>query len=107
MPALTRLNQRYGTALRLAELILHASSIDAAKGTFGATAFVFDMNRVFEDFVTIALREAMQPYGGVVREQWTGFTRPSAATRDQAGYHLVGRSDAAWPLPTRSTKHSS
>jgi 5-methylcytosine-specific restriction enzyme subunit McrC len=72
IPALTRLNQRYGTALRLAELILHASSIDAAKGTYGATAFVFDMNRVFEDFVTIALREAMQPYGGTVKEQWTG-----------------------------------
>lgn len=71
-PALTRLNERYSAALRLAELILHASSIDTAKGTLEATAFIFDMNKVFEDFVTIALREAMQPYGGTVREQWTG-----------------------------------
>src|SRR5690348_13308332 len=32
MPALTRLNERYGPALHLAQLILHASSIDAPKG---------------------------------------------------------------------------
>ena len=72
MPPLTRLNARYGSALRLAQLILHASSIDASKGTFAAAAFVFDMNKVFEDFVTVALREAMQPFDGVVIEQWTG-----------------------------------
>ena len=72
MPPLTRLNERYGSALHLARLILHASSIDASKGTLAAAAFVFDMNKVFEDFVTVALREAMQPFDGVLIEQWTG-----------------------------------
>jgi 5-methylcytosine-specific restriction enzyme subunit McrC len=72
MPPVTRLNERYDASLRLAELILHASSIDASKGPLAAAAFVFDMNKVFEDFVTIALREAMLPFGGVVREQWSG-----------------------------------
>ncbi len=72
MPPLTRLNERYGASLRLAELILHASSIDASKGPLAAAAFVFDMNKVFEDFVSTAFREAMQPYGGVVKGQWTG-----------------------------------
>jgi 5-methylcytosine-specific restriction enzyme subunit McrC len=71
-PPLTRLNERYGSALHLAELILHASSIDAPKGPFAATAFVFDMNKVYEDFVTVALREAMQPRGGTVQAQWIG-----------------------------------
>jgi 5-methylcytosine-specific restriction enzyme subunit McrC len=73
MPALTRLNERYGPALHLAELILHASSIDAPKGPLVATAFVFDMNKVFEDFVSVALSESMQPFGGDVRSQWSGW----------------------------------
>ena len=73
VPALTRLNERYGPSLRLAELILHSSSIDAPKGRLAATAFVFDMNKVFEDFVSVALREAMQQFGGEVRAQWSGW----------------------------------
>jgi len=72
-PQLTRLNERYGAAVRLAELILHSASVDASKGPISASAFVFDMNRVFEDFVTVALREAMGPLGGIVRSQWRGF----------------------------------
>jgi len=55
--------------LRLAELILHASSIDAAKGPLAATAFVFDMNKVFEDFVTAAFTESMNRDGRTVRSQ--------------------------------------
>lgn len=74
MPPLTRLNQRYGPSLRLAELILHASSIDAAKGPFAATAFVFDMNKVFEDFVTTAFTESMRRHGGTVRPQVEEFS---------------------------------
>jgi 5-methylcytosine-specific restriction enzyme subunit McrC len=71
-PPLTRLNARYGPALRLAELILHASSIDAPKGQLAATAFIFDMNKVFEDFVSVALRESIQRFGGELRLQWSG-----------------------------------
>jgi 5-methylcytosine-specific restriction enzyme subunit McrC len=72
VPPLTRLNQRYGPALQLGALILRASSIDAPKGELAASAFVFDMNKVFEDFVTIALRESMERYGGEIRSQWQG-----------------------------------
>ena len=36
------------------------------------TAFLLDMNAVFEDFLTTALREALREYGGEVRAQWTG-----------------------------------
>jgi 5-methylcytosine-specific restriction enzyme subunit McrC len=72
LPLITRLNQRYEPALRLAALILRASSIDAPKGALAATAFVFDMNKVFEDFVTTALRESMVRFGGELRAQWRG-----------------------------------
>ncbi len=74
MPLLTRLNARYGPSLRLAELILHAASIDAAKGPLAAAAFVFDMNKVFEDFVTAAFTESMIQHGGIVRPQVEEFS---------------------------------
>ena len=90
MPPLTRLNERYGPALRLAELILRASSIDAPKGPLAATAFVFDMNKVFEDFVTVALRESMQPFGGDVRANGVAGSTIERRARDQAGHHVVG-----------------
>jgi 5-methylcytosine-specific restriction enzyme subunit McrC len=69
LPPETRLNERYQPCLKLAELILHASSVDAASGCIAAAAFVFDMNRVFEDFVTTALGEAMRGYGGKLSAQ--------------------------------------
>ena len=68
-PPITRLNERYAAALRLAELILAGASIGSRPGEVGSTAFVFDMNKVFEDFVTAALREAMRQYGGELRSQ--------------------------------------
>ncbi|HVM12875.1 MAG TPA: hypothetical protein VM287_00910, partial [Egibacteraceae bacterium] len=34
-----------------------------------SSTFVFDMNVVFEDFLTAALREALRRYGGVLRSQ--------------------------------------
>jgi 5-methylcytosine-specific restriction enzyme subunit McrC len=53
---------------------LHASSIDAAKGPLAAAAFVFDMNKVFEDFVTTAFTESMAKHGGIVRPQVEEFS---------------------------------
>src|SRR5262249_54706180 len=88
MPTLTRLNERYGPSLRLAELILHASSIDAPKGPLAATAFVFDMNKVFEDFVSVALRESMFRFGGELRAQWAGWL--------DRGHTIEIRPDITW-----------
>lgn len=73
-PPVTRLNARYEAALRLAELILSSASINANVGRVSSTTFVFDMNKVFEDFVTAAFRAAMKQYGGVVRDQVTPFS---------------------------------
>jgi 5-methylcytosine-specific restriction enzyme subunit McrC len=68
-PPITRLNQTYESALRLAELILAAASLSDKAGRVKSTTFVFDMNKVFEDFVTAAFRDAMRKYGGLVRDQ--------------------------------------
>ena len=63
----TRLNARYHAALRLAELVLRATSIEHESGTVAVNGFLLDMPGLFEDFVTVALREALvSAYGGRV-----------------------------------------
>jgi 5-methylcytosine-specific restriction enzyme subunit McrC len=66
----TRLNARYHTALRLAELVLRATSAEHGSGAVVVNGFLFDMSKLFEDFVTVSLREALVPaYGGRVTDQ--------------------------------------
>jgi 5-methylcytosine-specific restriction enzyme subunit McrC len=55
----TRLNRHYENALALAKVILEGMSYELEGGEVRATAFLIDMNKVFEDFVVIALREAL------------------------------------------------
>ena len=55
----TRLTERYRSAVGLATLILRSMSFDLGHGGTAATAFLVDMNRVFEEFVVAALREAI------------------------------------------------
>lgn len=88
LPPFTRLNERYRPALRLAQLILRGSSLGAAHGPFAATAFSFDMNRVFEDFLTTSLREALRAHGGEVVAQRT-------SSLDEAGRISI-RPDVTW-----------
>ena len=59
-PSITRLNRRYAPALALARLILRHASINVEIGQLRCSSLLFDMNRLFEDFVTLALREALQ-----------------------------------------------
>lgn len=60
----TRLNQRYQPTLRLADVILRNLSVTPGAGTgLTASAFVVDMAKVFEDFVTVALQEARSTQG--------------------------------------------
>lgn len=89
-PEITRLNKGYETALLLAERILGGMSISMGVGAVRSTTFVFDMNTVFEDFVTVALRAAMRKHGGVIREQDT--------TRflDKAEVAIPLKPDLAW-----------
>jgi 5-methylcytosine-specific restriction enzyme subunit McrC len=58
----------------LAELILASASVSERKGAIVSTTFIFDMNTVFEDFVTVAFRDAMRLRGGTVRDQVKAFS---------------------------------
>jgi 5-methylcytosine-specific restriction enzyme subunit McrC len=55
----TRLNEHYRPAVELARVILRASSIELRHGTTRVSAFLMDMNDVFQDFTIVALREAL------------------------------------------------
>ncbi|KRC53368.1 hypothetical protein ASE19_13535 [Nocardioides sp. Root79] len=60
----TRLNTRYHPALHLAALILAGDSFEQRVGDLEVSGFVFDMWKIYEDFVSVALGEAMAPLGG-------------------------------------------
>ena len=59
-----RLNERYHVALWLADLILRGNAVDAAPGGLRVGGFLVDMAKVYEDFLTTALDEALVPHGG-------------------------------------------
>ncbi|MEU4626836.1 restriction endonuclease [Actinoplanes sp. NPDC023801] len=66
----SRLNERYVAALRLAEIVLRYQSAEPGPGNLTIAAFVVNMAKVFEDFVTIALREALASYPGHTAGQY-------------------------------------
>jgi 5-methylcytosine-specific restriction enzyme subunit McrC len=87
----TRLNVRYHTALRFAELVLRATSVEEGTGGVTVNGFLLDMPKLFEDFVTVALREALvTAYGGRVDDQ-------DPHHFDEAG-HVRLRPDIVWKL---------
>jgi 5-methylcytosine-specific restriction enzyme subunit McrC len=60
----SRINARYLPALRLAQLVLRYQSAEPGPGDVTMAAFVVNMAKVFEDFVTTALRESLATYPG-------------------------------------------
>ena len=59
-PHWSRLNERYRPAVGLARLIITTAGLEARAGGEDASSFLVDMNAVFEDFIRVALREALQ-----------------------------------------------
>ena len=57
---LTRLNQHYEPALRLAQLVLANLTLQDDIGDTKASSFMLDMNKLFERFVTERLRRALR-----------------------------------------------
>ncbi|WP_353951942.1 restriction endonuclease [Knoellia sp. S7-12] len=66
----TRLNRRLQPALQLAEVVLAGNSFEHRFGEVQVSGFMFDMWRIFEDFVCVALREALAPFGGASSLQY-------------------------------------
>lgn len=54
-----RLNARFRTAVELARFIIMSTSVELGIGHVPGTAFLVDMNKAFEDFLVVALREAL------------------------------------------------
>ena len=55
----TRLNSHYRPAVELARLIIDNSSLELHHGEVTGASFLMDMNEVFQEFVTVALRETL------------------------------------------------
>jgi 5-methylcytosine-specific restriction enzyme subunit McrC len=85
----SRLGFRLNGVRETADGRQHAASISSHPGEVGSTTFVFDMNKVFEDFVTVALQSAMRPFGGEVRSQSQTYSL------DEGGM-LTLKPDLAW-----------
>ena len=54
-----RLNEHYRVVVGLSRLILRHSAFESKRGAVRATGFLMDMNTLFQEFVTVALREAL------------------------------------------------
>ena len=55
-----RLNAHYEQVVTLARLVLRHGAFEAGRGTVRASGFLMDMNVVFQEFVTVALREVLR-----------------------------------------------
>ncbi|MGW2649253.1 McrC family protein [Streptomyces sp. NPDC001393] len=86
----TRLNARYHQALLLARAVLEGTSAEHAPGGLRIDGFLLDMNKLFEDFVTVALREAFRGSGFSVRFQDTHHLDDAAAIRMKPDFVLYG-----------------
>ena len=62
----TRLNNHYRPAVELARLIINNSNLELHHGEVAGTSFLLDMNRVFEQFLFVALREEL----GLSEGEW-------------------------------------
>ena len=54
-----RLNEHYRGVIGLARLVLRHSAFQSGRGNVRASGFLMNMNHLFEEFVTVALREAL------------------------------------------------
>ena len=74
-----RLNEHYAGVVALSRLILRHGAFEAGRGDVRASGFLMDMNVVFQEFVTAALREKLGVSGSVFcsDKQLTGSRRTS------------------------------
>jgi 5-methylcytosine-specific restriction enzyme subunit McrC len=69
----SRLNAHYAPALRLAEIVLRCQSTETGPDGTPVASFVLSMDKLFEDFVAVALQEALAAFPGSTRKQYPGF----------------------------------
>ncbi|MGA5872416.1 McrC family protein [Streptomyces cinereoruber] len=105
----SRLNARYQPALRLAEAVLRGTSPEnrpAGAAPLTVDGFLVDMNKLFEDFVTVGLREALREYRLTARLQDPHHLdtagrvgiRPDLVVRSRDGHVPVAVVDAKYKV---------
>jgi 5-methylcytosine-specific restriction enzyme subunit McrC len=67
----TRLNERFFPAFQLARLLLEGQTVQLLAGEQRAFAFVFDMDRLFEQFVANLMQTQLQR---ILPTAWQGFS---------------------------------
>ena len=65
----TRLNEHYRDVLALARLILRHSAFASARGAVRTSGFLVNMNDLFQEFLTVALREALGVSSDTLRSE--------------------------------------
>ena len=82
-----RLNEHYRGAVGLSRLILRHSAFEACRGEVRATGFLMNMNTLFQEFVTVALRESLRVSANTFcsDKQLTGSRRIHLAENNRVG----------------------
>ena len=89
----SRLDEHYRPAVELARLIIENSSLELRRGEVAGAAFLIDMNKVFEQFLYVALGEAL----GLRERQWK---HEESLTLDEAGRISMKPDLSWWPSGT-------
>ena len=84
----TRLDEHYRPAVELARLIIENSSLELRRGEVAGAAFLIDMNEVFEQFLYVALGEAL----GLPKREWK---RGMSLPLDEDN-HIWMKPDLSW-----------
>ncbi|MGW9599938.1 restriction endonuclease [Streptomyces albidoflavus] len=103
----SRLNSRYQSALRLAEAVLRGTSPEHRPGGTDpliVDGFLFDMNQLFEDFVTVALGEALLEHGLTARRQDVHHLDAAGLVRIRPDL-VVRTGDGRTPLAVADAKY--
>ncbi|WP_310726166.1 5-methylcytosine restriction system specificity protein McrC [Streptomyces sp. N2A] len=101
----TRLNSRYHQALHLARVVLDGASAEHTTGGLCIDGFLFDMNTLFEDFVTVALREVFRGSDRTGCLQDPHHLDEGGAIRMKPDFVLYGPQDA--PLAVADAKYKA
>ncbi|MFE7115020.1 McrC family protein [Streptomyces sp. NPDC057654] len=102
----SRLNSRYQPALRLAEAVLRSTSPEHRTGPLALDGFLLDMNQLFEDFVTVALRKALREYGLTARLQDVHALDPGGQVRMKPDLVVYG-ADGHTPVAVVDAKYKT
>ena len=86
-----RLNEHYREVVALSRLVLRHGSFESRRGQVRASGFLMDMNVVFQEFVTVALRETLRVSDRVFLEKTIGSLDEADRVRLRPEPHVVAR----------------